>query len=46
MSEGMRLALTPDAPHMAPAAIYGVMLLAVVAMAGFALRKFQTRVVS
>jgi ABC-2 type transport system permease protein len=46
MSEGMRLAMTPDIPHMPTAAILGVMTAAVLAMAGFALRKFKERVVA
>ncbi len=46
MSEGMRLAMTPDVPHMPTLAIFGVMTGAVLAMAGFALRKFKERVVS
>ncbi len=39
------MALTPDLPHMHPAAVYGAMVAALALMATFSLRKFRTRVV-
>jgi ABC-2 type transport system permease protein len=46
MSEGLRLALTPDVPHMPTAAVLGVMVVAVVGMGALALAKFKDRVVT
>jgi ABC-2 type transport system permease protein len=46
MSEGFRIALTPDVPHMPVIAIYGALLGAVALLAGFGIRGFRGRVQS
>ena len=46
MSEGFRISLTPDVPHMPVIAIYGALLGAVALLAGFGIRGFRGRVQS
>lgn len=45
MSEGLRIALTPDVPHLAPAVTAGMLLLMAVLLTGIGVRGFQKRVV-
>jgi ABC-2 type transport system permease protein len=46
MSEGFRISLTPDVPHMPVIAMYGALLGAVALLAGFGIRGFRGRVQS
>ena len=45
MSEAMRMAVTPDLPHMNGPAVFGAMIAAVLLMGTLSLRSFRTRVV-
>ncbi len=46
MSEGLRIALTPDVPHMTPLASAGMLLILAVLLTALGVRSFRRRVVS